>query len=105
MKKLALVLGILALIGMVMPAFCAETTTTKGPSVTKGTVTKVDKANKKVSVKPTTGTEETFAIIEETAVLKDGEEIVIDDILVDDKVTVMKNGDVVETIIVEVIPE
>ena len=104
MRTLKLLVVVAAMVAMVVPAFCAET---KAAKVEKGTVTKITPEAEAVviDVKGDTGTETIYKLLKETKVTKGGKVISAEEILVTDKITVTKAGDVIETVDVEVVPE
>lgn len=105
MRKLGILIALLAVVAIVVPAFCAETAAPTAKAE-KGTVTKIAPEGELVvlNIKGDTGTETVYKLLKETKVTKGGKVISAKEILVTDKVTVTKKGDIVETVDVEVIP-
>lgn len=102
MRTLALLIGILAIVCMVAPVYCAQeegAPVTAPEAVTiSGSVTKIDTEKSEITLKDEAGVEKVLTVTEDTAITKSDKEIGLTSIGVDDKVTAELERDEVVSI-------
>lgn len=104
MRTLALLVGILAILCMVTPVYCAQEegapVTAPEAVIISGSVTRIDTEKNEITLTDEAGVEKVLAVTENTEITKGDEEIELDDIEVDDNITVELEGDEVVSIVV-----